>query len=325
MGGERHVSDWGQREAGEPMKARAATFAGRFYPGWAEACRRMLDSMFSKVAGEKENNDEGRSRGKVYDEGGWRGGPAIGGVVPHAGWVYSGVTAARTISRVAAWCPEVVVVFGAVHVRDRNKASVYRAGRWDGVVGEVEVDAGYCDELLRTREVTDDAGVHEGEHSIEVEVPLIAYAMPGVRIVPVMVSPGAWAAGVGRAAGEAAKQLGRRAAFVASTDLTHYGPMFGFTPAGRGEEGVRWAKEVNDRRFIERVRQMDAEGVVPEAAEHRNACGAGAVAAMLGAMGVYGVEIFEELEHTSSAEVAAGRGDENAVGYVAGVVGRGVR
>jgi hypothetical protein len=46
---------------------------------------------------------------------------------------------------------------------------------------------------------------------------------------------------VGRAVAEAAAELGRRVAFLGSTDLTHYGPRYHFTPLGVGLEGIRWA------------------------------------------------------------------------------------
>ncbi|HMQ17113.1 MAG TPA: AmmeMemoRadiSam system protein B, partial [Phycisphaerae bacterium] len=112
------------------------------------------------------------------------------------------------------------------------------------------------------------------------------------------------------------------AAFLASTDLTHYGPMFGFEPAGRGEPGLRWAKHVNDRRFLERVAQMDEQGVVPEALSSFNACGSGAVAAMLSALADSGHAEYRELQHTTSAEQAPLDSDSlNAVGYVSAVFG----
>ena len=70
--------------------------------------------------------------------------------------------------------------------------------------------------------------------------------------------------------------------YLASSDLTHYGPSYRFTPAGVGEAALEWAK-ANDRRLLERVTDLAAEQVVPEARAHANACGAGAIAAMLAA------------------------------------------
>ena len=82
------------------------------------------------------------------------------------------------------------------------------------------------------------------------------------------------------------------------------------------------AKDVNDRRFIDRVGQFDMDGVVPEASRHRNACGSGAVAATIAAAVEFGSVEYQELGHTSSSEVemAAGRSTRpDYVGYHAGI------
>ena len=79
---------------------------------------------------------------------------------------------------------------------------------------------------------------------------------------------------------------------------------------------------MNDRRFIDLVGQLDADAVVPEASEHRNACGSGAVAATIAAAVEVGTVEYCELIHTSSAEVEAAcdrRAGENSVGYHAGI------
>ena len=140
-------------------------------------------------------------------------------------------------------------------------------------------------------------------------------------ILPIMVRPGPWAEEVGRVCAVAAGELGRRTAFVASTDLTHYGPSFGFEPHGRGERGIRWAKDVNDRRFISLVGELDAEAVVPEATTNRNACGSGAVAATIAAARTAGLDEYSELGHTCSADCDSGErgGSFDSVGYHAGV------
>jgi MEMO1 family protein len=163
--------------------------------------------------------------------------------------------------------------------------------------------------------------VHFSEHSIEVQLPIIQYLMPDVRIVPINVPPGPHAAEVGRFCGRAARESGLSVAFLGSTDLTHYGPVFGFTPQGYGDGGIRWAKDANDRRFVSLIESLAAEAVVSEAATHQNACGPGAVAATIGAMRELGATKYLELRHTCSAEVEdlGNRDPLNSVGYEAGV------
>jgi len=272
--------------------------AGRFYPADADDCARQIDQFTDHpdVAG------------------------AVGGVVPHAGWVFSGKTVGHTLGALRATDPETVVVFGAVHVQDRNLASVYSSGAWETPLGSVSVDDGLATALLQCPHATADPAVHRHEHSIEVEIPFIQHVFPQARILPVMVSPASQAAEIGRQLAQAAITLGRRVIVLASTDLTHYGPRFGFEPHGRGLPGIQWAKSVNDRLFVERVHAMDMGGVIPEATAHHNACGAGAVAAAIAAAEVLGAEGYAELDHTSSVDCAAGGADVvDSVGYHAGV------
>jgi AmmeMemoRadiSam system protein B len=106
---------------------------------------------------------------------------------------------------------------------------------------------------------------------------------------------------------------------IGSTDLTHYGPAFSFTPQGTGAQGMTWAKEVNDRRMIQRMLALDAASILPEAASHQNACGAGAVAATLAAARCLGADRAALLEHTTSREVTGDASAQDAVGY-AGIV-----
>jgi AmmeMemoRadiSam system protein B len=248
-------------------------------------------------------------------------GQAIGAIVPHAGWIYSGPTAALAISAVRHAHPETVVVFGAVHAPDSNYASLYAAGSWETPLGTIFVDAELGDLVGRDAHLTVDPAKHGSEHSIEVQLPLIQQLLGDVRILPISVRPSHLSAAVGRACAAAAAELGRRVVFIGSTDLTHYGPAYGFEPHGRGTDGIRWAKDVNDRRFVGVMEALDADAAVPEAAANHNACGSGAVAATIGAARAAGAEAYVELEHTTSAEreLREGGNPLNSVGYEAGV------
>lgn len=275
---------------------REPAFAGRFYPSDPFTCRALVDKLF-------EMESEPTS---------------MAGIVPHAGWMYSGGTAALTIRSIAAYKPETVIIFGAVHILDRHLASLFDRGIWRTPIGESQIDCELCAELLKSSLISASPESHLNEHSIEVELPLIQRLLPDVKLVPLMVNPSERAADVGRVAAAAAESLGRRVAYLASTDLTHYGPAFGFEPMGSGEPGIRWAKEVNDRRFLAVVGSMDPEAIVPEADHNRNACGSGAVAALLGAIADKSKQ-SKELCHTCSAEVKPELRPENSVGYASTV------
>ena len=143
--------------------------------------------------------------------------------------------------------------------------------------------------------------------------------MPDSKFLPILVPPVETAVEIGDAVAGTVAAYGSNAVFVGSTDLTHYGPGYGMTSHGQGPEGIAWAKEVNDRRMIDLMVNLEADGVVPEASEHGNACGAGAIAATIAAVKHLGATRGVLLAHTSSAEVMRSPGAQDAVGY-AGVV-----
>lgn len=285
------------------MAVRPAFRAGSFYPSSSSSCTRLLDDCL---------RDSGAppARGRI-----------VGGIVPHAGWSYSGPTAARTFSSVGEPDPRAFVLFGAVHVPGVPRPALSPHTAWETPLGDVTVDGEIGDLLLDAcgewLEVSEAA--HRTEHSIEVQVPFVRRLVPGARIVPVAVPPDPSAVAFGETAGRALAGLGDRVVVLGSTDLTHYGPAFyGFAPKGAGPEAHRWSKEVNDRSFLDRVLALDAPGALEDARRHRNACGAGAAAAAIAASRELGATEATLLGHTTSFEVRSDGGEpRDFVGYAA--------
>ncbi len=245
------------------MPVRYPTVAGMFYPADRDACREEMKTYL-----------RGAMPVDVPS-------PVLGGVVPHAGWVFSGATAARVFAALNAEpLPETIVLFGAVHSWGVTRPSMYGSGVWRTPIGDVSVDEELAQAVLRTAGnlIVNQPEAHAHEHSIEVQLPFIAYLFPSARILPIAVPPLATAHEVGHAVARAARELGRRAPAIGSSDLTHYGPRYGLAPVGVGQRALQWTKE-NDARILELIIQMRAADVVIEAEAHSNACGAGAIAA----------------------------------------------
>jgi AmmeMemoRadiSam system protein B len=287
------------------LLTRSPAVAGQFYPDSSESCRAQVASLLA-AAPELPADFV-----------------ALAGIAPHAGWVCSGAVAAQVVRALAArGGVETFVIFGAVHRPMRSAAAVYDRGAWETPLGEALIDEPLAAAVVRSGPlVAANPRAHDEEHSIEVEVPFIQHLAPSARLLPIMVSPSSAAAEVGQVVARAAAELGRRVAFLGSTDLTHYGPRYRFAPQGLGPDGIRWAKEVNDRRMLDLVTGLAAGQIVHEAAEHHNACGPGAIAATIAAAQAAGATTGRVLNHTNSNEVLCSRYGqmEDAVGY-AGVV-----
>jgi len=269
------------------MSIRNPAVAGQFYPADSDACR-------SEVTACLEPPREFRAATSTR---------LVGGIVPHAGWICSGAVAGEVITAFRDAEVETFVVFGAVHRVSRPEASVDARGAWRTPLGTMPIDEELAAAALdATGLVIEDAASHAVEHSIEVQLPFLQTVQPAARLLPVGVPPFEQAPAVGTAVADQVRRLGRRVVFIGSSDLTHYGPRYGFMPAGTGRHALHWAK-ANDRRIIELCLKLQAECVVPETRDHHNACGGGAIAATLAAARASGATEGVLVRHTSSAEI----------------------
>ena len=249
--------------------------------------------------------------------------PIVAGIVPHAGWVFSGDMAALVFSAIKQTCEEVdtVVIFGAVHRYLESEAAIYDHGSWLTPLGEIAIDEALAAAIKQIDCVVSDLAAHALEHSIEVQVPFIQHLFADAKLVPIMVPPAAFAVELGNQIGGIIAETGnKRIVCIASTDLTHYGPQYGFCPAGTGPDGLKWAKEVNDAEFINLTLNMDPQKLLETAIEKGNACGPGAAAALVAAAAKLGRTKGLLLGHTHSNEVMKakfGRFGSESVGYAA--------
>jgi len=290
------------------MPVRHAQFAGPFgfYPDDPDTCRRQVQQCLRSPA------DPGTTDALPER--------LVAGIAPHAGWVYSGPTAGVTFRLLQERSrPATVVMAGACHrVTGRHTGGIVMAeGRWETPLGPLAVDEAFAAALIERGVADDGPEVHSHEHSLEVMTPFVKACFPQAGIVPVMIPPDDRAPSVGEAIAEVASQLDRPTVVVASTDLTHYGPDYGFTPAGLGPPARDWVLKDNDGRLLELIRDLDAEAIVPEAMRSRSACGAGAVAATITAARGLGARRGHVVAHTLSCEVRPDPAHESFVGYAA--------
>lgn len=305
----------------EPGIRRPAV-AGRFYPADPDECRALAKGYVDAGGAKFGKAVIDRIPGATTIA---RPAGPMGGIVPHAGWMCSGAIAGETIGALQIARPDadLIVVFGAIHTPiPTTVAALDSHATWLEPTGQSQV----LEEVRASlREKTDvfavDDRFHLHEHAIEVELPLIEVAWPDAAILPVEVPLAMNAIEIGRQTARRAIALRRWPVFLASSDLTHYGPDYRFVPAGIGIDGLTWAKQ-NDRHLLERVQRLEVEEIVPEVAARQNACGGGAIAAMLAACRELGARQATVLTHASSYETlknVAPQRPDNAVGY-AGVV-----
>jgi hypothetical protein len=288
------------------MQTRKPIVAGQFYPGQHDAC----------IAEIHEFLDEMPPHDSLPDT-------IVAGIVPHAGWTFSGALAAMVFAAIRQRHEKVntFVIFGAAHSYFGDAPALCAAGAWLTPLGQAVVDEELAQAVLSSTNATDEFSAHAAEHSIEVQIPLIQDIFPGAKILPILVPPREQAVALGGAVGRIIERTEqKKIVCIGSTDLTHYGPSYGFTPIGIGKAALQWAKEVNDRKFIDLALRMDPHGLLADAAENCNACGAGAAAATIAAAKHLGKTAGTLLAHATSNEIMLEKmktTSRDSVGYAA--------
>jgi AmmeMemoRadiSam system protein B len=201
---------------------------------------------------------------------------ACAGVVPHAGWEFSGSIALEVFSRLLIPCDTIVIIGGHLSPSD-GILCAFEEG-YETPLGVVGADLDLLKALSQKLEIRED---RHADNTVEIQLPFIRYLFPGVKALGMRASPSAVAIVLGKTLAGVSQSIGKKVVVVGSTDLTHYGAGYAFNPAGSGERAMKWVRDVNDRRFIESLLSMDADAAIARAEMERSACSAGgAVAAM---------------------------------------------
>jgi AmmeMemoRadiSam system protein B len=281
-------------------KVRKAVFAGSWYPSSASECEREITGFLAEG---KNLTPPGRA--------------LVGGIVPHAGWYYSGSIACNVIHCLKGQdVTDVVVLFG-MHLHADSPSYMMAAGAWETPFGEIEVEETLAAELSQKFSFTLETPQRfTQDNTVELQLPFIKYFFKDAKIVAMGVPPHKNSLEIGRTVVEISKRLGLRVKVIGSTDLTHYGTNYGLVSKGTGKQAVDWVRNENDRRVIDAMLALAPESVIVEARSSQNACCAGAAATAIEAAKHLGAERADELAYATSYDKSPG---DSFVGY-AGIV-----
>ena len=232
-------------------------------------------------------------------------------VVPHAGWFYSGEIAFSAIGLLES--PETVVVVGG-HLAPHDKVVVHMEDSAETPVGILDTHTVLRDEIVHEFHASSDT---TPDNTVEIHLPIVKYLFPSARYVGVRISPTKIATELGNFLSDYSSRVGENIVFVGSTDLTHYGNAYGFTPSGSGKRAIRWAEE-NDRRFLDTLVRMDLDLAISDSRENRSACSAGAAVAA----GAYAIAQMIERGYLLGYQSSVEKGSSDSfVGYGAVIYG----
>lgn len=267
----------------QQMKVREPAVAGQFYPGTRDALRASVKDMTSE--------------GPVHR--------AIGVMVPHAGYMYSGTVAGSVFGGVELPC--CCVILGPNHTGVGPAASIMTSGAWRTPCGETVIDDALAGAILENSDFLQaDTLAHSFEHSIEVQLPFLQCRRDDAKFVPIsmMTASPAVCHDIGHAVAAAVKVSANPVLIIASSDMTHY----------ESQDRARY----KDQLALERILELDGDGLLETVTDNNiSMCGVAPTAAMIFASQELGATEADLVRYRTSGDMT---GDyDQVVGY-AGVI-----
>ncbi len=267
---------------------RHPAVAGRFYPHDPTVLREEVEAYLSQISSLTPAC-------------------AIGCIVPHAGYVYSGHVAGAVFA--ALEIPELCIVMCPNHTGMGGAFAIVGEGAWETPLGDVPIDTDLAATLKqRCQLLHEDSAAHRSEHAVEVELPFLQMRQPKLKIVPIALGTGRFEPleELGLALADVIAVQDRPILIVASSDMNHY----------ESDEVTR----VKDQIAIEAILHLDARGLYDAVTqEHITMCGFGPAVAMLTAASKFGATTAELVKYATSGDISGDR--DTVVGY-AGIVVR---
>jgi len=212
--------------------------AGTWYPARAEELKSQLETFFAAA----DVNPAGDVTALI---------------LPHAGYRYSGRTAAFGVKRASVGRYQRIVVMGPSHHTNLgDNLSVPAATHYSTPLGQVALDTVFIGRLKENKLFTTMPPAHHSEHSVQIELPLLQYAFGDFKLVPIVT---------GRCSKETIKKAAEivkdaiddKTLVVASSDFTHYGPGYGYVPF---DTNIPQNIKKLDMGAFERIKGLDGEG-----------------------------------------------------------------
>jgi AmmeMemoRadiSam system protein B len=263
---------------------RQPAVADRFYPGSAKQLERAVNALLPDAQQEPRE--------------------ALGVIAPHAGYIYSGELAGKTLSRVRI--PGSVIILGPNH-HGRGAPVAVSTAAWSMPSGVVPHDQEISTALIdQSGHIVADESAHQFEHSLEVQVPFLQALQPDLNLVPIAISHISYSTclEVAQCVAHVILAAQHPVLLVASTDMSHYESR---TTASR-----------QDDLALQEVLALNPEGLYQTVLrEQISMCGFIPVTILLLATKLMGARQAELVGYTDSGAVS---GDiDQVVGY-AGLV-----
>jgi len=226
--------------AERPQSVLHSTLAGSWYYADADKLTKQIDGFFQKADVKPKQN-------------------VIALILPHAGYQYSGQTAAFALKTIDKKYRRVVVIGPSHRAPMEDMLSVPRVTHYQTPLGTVPLDVQFIDELLKHPIFQNLPYAHQYEHSVQIELPLLQHCQgTDFKFVPIVAGQCSLPT-VKKAAAVIASLIDSETLVVASSDFVHYGRNYGYVPF---TENIPDEIRKLDMGAYEFIAKRDAEGLL---------------------------------------------------------------
>jgi len=267
---------------------RPSVIAGTWYPGNSGQLKKTIEGYFKKVEGAPIQ------------------GEIVGLVSPHAGYMYSGQVAAYGYKQVVGKSFDIVVVVSPLHQMAVGRYVVSSASHYETPLGRVPVSKELVQKVAGEVDITFVS--QDNEHSLEIQLPFLQYALGDFTLLPLMIGHGNVYDCDDLVKAIVKILKGKKSLLVASTDLHHIANY---------DEVVR-----KDRAVVEALSSFDLEKI-RETLNRRDCsvCGRVPVSIVVEATQRIGAKKLLVLHQTNSGDVTGEKGfGQYTVGYLSAAI-----
>ena len=199
------------KKPAEPAKnVLRSSLAGSWYSSDAGELREQINEFFEKASSTPIDN-------------------VTALILPHAGYQYSGRTAAMGLKTAGRKYKRIVVIGPSHRVPMEEVLTVSRATHYETPLGQVPLDVEFISELLKHPVFKNVPETDKYEHSVQIQVPLLQHCQAGFKLVPIVAGSCSQET-IDKAGGILRSLVDGATLVIASSDFVHYGANYGYVP-----------------------------------------------------------------------------------------------
>lgn len=195
---------------------RAPRFAGTWYQNNPEKLKSEIEEYLQNADPKEESSDS----------------KLLAIVSPHAGFMYSGPTAAFAFKKALANKKSIkrILLLGPSHYANFRGIALSSFSAYGTPLGDLPVDIKAVKELSQNKDFQFADSVHEKEHSLEMQTSFIRHIFGEIEMIPLVVGTFADRFDVQDCASKVRNICRDTDLIVVSSDFTHYGPRYDYVP-----------------------------------------------------------------------------------------------